>query len=68
MPHNRRKTGSQDEETAGFTVARWLIVALPQDLADALDRYTASLGPEVTSSEAIRRVLQAVLLGRALPR
>jgi hypothetical protein len=68
MPHNRRKTSAQAEEAEGFTVARWLIMALPQDLADALDWYTASLGLEVTSSEAIRRVLQDVLLGRALPR
>jgi hypothetical protein len=49
-------------------VARWLIVALPQELADALDTYAASLGPEATPAEAARRVLQDVLLGRTPPR
>jgi hypothetical protein len=50
-----------------IVVARWLIVALPRELADALDHCAASLGPETTPAEAARRVLQAVLLGRTPP-
>lgn len=67
MPHNHGNTITQDERTAAIVVARWLIVALPQELADALDRYAASLGPEATPAEAARWVLQEVLLAREPP-
>jgi hypothetical protein len=68
MPHDHGKTVSQDAQTTAIVVAQWLIVGLPQDLADALGRYAACLGPEVTPAEAVRRVLQAILLGRDPPR
>ena len=64
MPHEYDKTIDQDERAVALYVARWLIVALPRELADALDKYAASLGPEVTPAEAARSVLQKVLLGR----
>jgi hypothetical protein len=64
MAHDDQTSLTQDERTTAIVVARWLIMALPQDLADALDRYAASLGPEATPAEAARRVLQEVLLGR----
>ena len=67
MPHEYDKTISQDERALAIHVARWLIVALPQELADALDKYAASLGPEATPAEAARLVLQEVLLGRRPP-
>jgi hypothetical protein len=60
-------TVNQGEQAVAIHVARWLIVALPQELADALDTYTASLGPEATPAEAARRVLQEVFLGRKPP-
>jgi hypothetical protein len=63
MLHNYGKPASQEERTAAIHVACWLNVALPQDLADALDRYAAALGPEITPAEAVRRVLREVLLG-----
>jgi hypothetical protein len=68
MPYDHGKTTTQDEQTAAIIIAQWLIVGLPQDLADALDQYAASLGPEVTPSEAVRRVLHEVLLGQDPPR
>lgn len=68
MAHDEPTNTPQDERMTAIVVARWLIVALPRDLADALDRYAASLGPETTPAEAARRVLQAVLLGRPRPR
>jgi hypothetical protein len=68
MAHDSHTIIPQDERTTAIVVARWLIVALPQELADALDQYAASRGPEVTPAEAARWVLQAVLLGREPPR
>ena len=62
MPHDHEQIVPSDERAA-IVVARWLIVGLPQDLADVLDRYATSLGPEATPAEAVRRVLQEVLLG-----
>ena len=66
MPHENSNTVNQDEQAVA--VARWLIVALPQELADALDTYAASLELEATASAAARRILQVVLLGRPLSR
>jgi hypothetical protein len=68
MAHDSQTIIPQDERTTAIIVARWLIVALPQELADALDQYAALRGPEVTPAEAARGVLQAVLLGREPPR
>jgi len=68
MPHENSNTVSQDEQAVAIHVARWLIVALPQELADALDTHAASLELETTASAAARRILQVVLLGRPLPR
>jgi hypothetical protein len=68
MAHDSHTIISQDERTTAMVVARWLIVALPQELADALDHYAALRGPEVTPAEAARWVLQAVLLEREPPR
>jgi len=62
MPYNNGTTGTQNESSAAFVVSRWLVVALPETLADALDRYAAALGPEVTSPEAVRHILQETLL------
>jgi hypothetical protein len=67
MPHNHGKTVLQDAQTTAIVIAQWLIVGLPQDLADALAQYAASLGPEVTPAEAVRRVLHEVLLGQEPP-
>jgi hypothetical protein len=67
MRHENSTTVSQDERAVAIHVARWLIVALPQELADALDPYAASLESETTASAAARRILQMVLLGRTLP-
>lgn len=67
MPHKNGDTDSQDEHVEAIYVARWLIVALPQDLADALDTYAASLEPETTASAATRRILQGVLLAGLQP-
>jgi hypothetical protein len=64
MAPDDQTTIPQDEQTTGFVVVRWLIMALPEDLADALDRYATSLGPEATPAEAARIVLQEVLLKR----
>ena len=68
MAHDSHTIIPQDERRTAIVVARWLIVALPQELADALDQYATSRGPEVTPAEAVRWVLQAVLLERELPR
>lgn len=62
MPHNNGTTSTQNEPSAAFVVSRWLVVALPETLADALDRYTAALGPEVTPTEAARHILHETLL------
>jgi hypothetical protein len=67
MSHDYRNNLPEDERTTAIVVARWLVVALPQELADALERYAASLGPEVTAAEAARRILQEVLLKREQP-
>ena len=67
MPHENGNTVSRDERAVAIHVARWLIVALPQELADALDTYVGSLESETTDSAAARRILQLVLLGRTLP-
>jgi len=68
MPHGNGNTVSQDERAVVIHVARWLIVALPKELADALDSYAASLEAEMTASAAARSILQTVLLDRTLPR
>ena len=68
MPHENGNTVGRDERAVAIHVARWLIVALPQDLADALDTYVGSLESETTDSAAARRLLQMVLLERTLPR
>jgi hypothetical protein len=62
MPHDHKQIITPGEQTPAIVVARWLVVGLPQDLADALDRYAASLGPEVTPMEAARRILSERLL------
>ena len=67
MPHHYEQTVTPDAQTTAIIVAQWLVVGLPQDLADALGLYAASLGPEVTPSEAVRRVLREVLLGPGPP-
>ena len=67
MSPKNGNTGSQDEHAVAIHVARWLIVALPQELADALDTYAASLKPGTTDSAAARKILQMVLLGRTQP-
>ena len=68
MAHETGNTLSQDAQPVAIHVARWLIVALPRELADALDTYAASLAPETTPSAAARRILQEVLLGCTPPR
>jgi hypothetical protein len=68
MLHEPGKTVSHDEQKSAIIVARWLTVALPQDLVEALDRYAASLGPETTAEAAIRRVLYEALLGQGSAR
>jgi len=67
MPQKNGSTDSQDEHTVAIHVARWLIIALPQELADALDIYATSLHPETTASAAARRILQRALLGGTQP-
>jgi hypothetical protein len=62
MSHSDGTTSTQHEPSAAFVVSRWLVVALPETLADALDRYTVTLGPEVTPTEAARHILQEALL------
>jgi hypothetical protein len=68
MPHENGNTVGRDERAVAIHVARWLIVALPQELADALDTYVGSLESEATDSAAARRLLQMVLLECTLPR
>jgi hypothetical protein len=67
MQHENGNTVSHDEQAVAIQVARWLIVALPEDLANALDTYAASLESETTASAAARKILQIVLLGRTGP-
>jgi hypothetical protein len=62
MPHKNSNIVSQEEPEVAIHVANWLIVALPHELADALDTYAASFEPGVTASAAARRILQSVLL------
>ena len=64
MSHNHNIPTAQDDLGA-ITVTCWLTVALPQDLAEALDHYAATLGPGVKPAEAVRQMLRSFLLGRA---
>lgn len=63
MAQHTTLTITADEERPAVFVARWLVVGLPQDLADALEAYAAGLGPEATERDAVRQVLREVLLG-----
>jgi hypothetical protein len=62
MPHDNKNPIAQCGSTTTIVVAQWLVVALPQNLVDALDRYAASLAPGTTAAEAARRILQKILL------
>jgi hypothetical protein len=55
-----------DERASAIQVAHWLIMALPQELADTLDRFAGSLGPDTTPAAAARCILQRFLLGQPL--
>lgn len=66
MPSENGHTFDQPEQAVAIQVSRWLIVALPPELADALDSYAASLEPGTTDSAAARRILHRVLLGPTL--
>ena len=68
MTHESVNILSQDAQPVAIHVARWLIVALPRELADVLDTYAATLAPETTPAAAARRILQEVLLGCTPPR
>jgi hypothetical protein len=64
MAHEHGDIISHDDQHTAIIVARWLTVALPQDLSDALDQYASSLEPETTAAAAVRRVLHEALMGR----
>jgi hypothetical protein len=61
MTYEVGNTLNQDAQPVAIHVARWLIVALPRELADALDTYAALLEPETTPAAAARKILQEVL-------
>jgi hypothetical protein len=62
-----RDTGmgiTADERIAAVYVARWLVVALPQELTNALEHYAAHLGRDATPEHAVRQILRELLLSQ----